>query len=88
MSKLIDWEGKKVCVLGLGIILAVIVGISYQPCDRREINSIIDYIPVNAKIQLINPNPTTEFEEKLRRVSDKVQGINPTDFLMTSHNTA
>lgn len=58
----------------------IILGISYQPCDRREINSIIDNIPANTKIQLINPKPNAEFEGKLRRVSDKVQRINPTDF--------
>ncbi len=57
----------------------IIVGISYQPCDRPEINSIIDDLPANTKIQLIDQKPNTEFEKKLRRVSDKVQTINPTD---------
>lgn len=60
----------------------IIVGISYQPCDRQEINSIIDAIPANTKISLINPKSNAEFEGKLRRVSDTVQRINPNSFFL------
>lgn len=60
----------------------IIVGISYQPCDRQEINSIIDAVPANTKISLINPKSNAEFEGKLRRVSDTVQRINPNSFFL------
>lgn len=59
----------------------IIVGISYQPCDRQEIDSIIDEIPPNTKIQTIDPKPNEELEEKLMRVSDKAKRIDPGDFL-------
>ena len=59
----------------------IIVGISYQLCDRQEIDSIIDEIPPNTKIQKIGPKPNEELEEKLMRVSDKAKRIDPGDFL-------
>lgn len=59
----------------------IIVGISYQLCDRQEVDSVIDAIPTNTKIQLIDPKPNEEFEEKLTRVSDKAKRIDPGDFL-------
>ena len=44
----------------------IIVGISYQPCDRLEIDSIIDEIPPNTAIQLVDPAPNVDLEAKLK----------------------
>ena len=62
----------------------IVIGISYQPCDRQEIDSIIDAIPANTTFLLIDPQSNAEFEGKLRRVSDTVQRINPNDFFLRS----
>jgi hypothetical protein len=35
----------------------VIVGLNYQPCDRREINKIIDALPKEINIHYINRSP-------------------------------
>ena len=59
----------------------VIVGISYQPSDRYEINSIIGEIPADTQIRLVAPNPNAEFERKLREVSDKAERTAPQEFL-------
>lgn len=60
----------------------IIVGISYQLCDRREINSIIDAIPANTRFLSINPKSNAEFDGKLRMVSNTVQEITPDSFFI------
>jgi hypothetical protein len=55
----------------------VIVGISYQPCDRHEVNAIIEKIPKNSEIKLVDLNPNVEFVEKLERTSGRVRIIDP-----------
>lgn len=57
----------------------MIVGISYQECDRKEIDMMISNMH-DVRIQLICPNPNILLEEKLKTVSDNVQRITPVDF--------
>jgi len=59
----------------------IIVGISYQPCDRREIDSILDEIPTHTAIRLVDQRPNAEFETKLTGVSDNAKCIHPIEFL-------
>jgi len=61
----------------------LIVGLSYQPCDRQEINRIIDALPKNIQIQYINRSPKKELQKKLKTISNKAEWIdsnNPRDF--------
>lgn len=58
----------------------IIVGISYQPCDRREIDSILNEIPPHTTIRLVAPKPNVEFEAKLIGVSDNTKRIQPREF--------
>ncbi len=58
----------------------IIVGISYQPCDRREIDSILNEIPPHTAIRLVAPKPNVEFEAKLMGVSDNAKRIQPMGF--------
>jgi len=58
----------------------IIVGISYQPCDRVEIDSILDKISRHAVIRLVDPKPNVKFEAKLMGVSDNAKRIRPEEF--------
>lgn len=53
----------------------IIVGISYQKCDIREIDDIIEAIPRNVAIVLVDPKPNKIFMERLKEVSDKVKVV-------------
>ncbi|MBB1391524.1 hypothetical protein H5185_19200, partial [Shewanella sp. SG44-6] len=44
----------------------VFIGISYFPCDRPEIDAIIESLPKSAQIIVANPNPPAEFMEKIK----------------------
>ncbi len=59
----------------------IIVGISYQPCDRLEVDFIVDAMPSNTAIQLVDPRPDGDLESKLMTVSDKAKSSHPSDFL-------
>jgi len=59
----------------------IIVGISYQPCDRLEIDSVIDAMPPNTTIQLVDLAPNVDLEAKLEMVSGKTKSLHPKDFL-------
>ena len=61
----------------------IIVGLSYQPCDRKEIDSILQEVPSSTQILLVNPTPNPTFETRLREVSRKSRRTKPTDFLRT-----
>lgn len=49
----------------------IIVGISYQPCDRSEIDSIVDAVPMKTAIELIDPVPNVDLVKKLKRIHAK-----------------
>lgn len=59
----------------------IIVGISYQPCDRLEINCIVDAVPINTAIEFIDPMPNVDLVTKLKMIHIKVKAIHPDDFL-------
>lgn len=42
------------------------IGISYLPCDRIEIDRIINTLPVSCKIIIANPYPPEELLEKIK----------------------
>ncbi|WP_369958889.1 hypothetical protein [Pseudomonas benzenivorans] len=44
----------------------IFIGISYFECDRPELDSILDRIPISAQIIVANPNPPQEFMERLK----------------------
>jgi hypothetical protein len=43
----------------------VFVGLSYFPCDRPELNQIIDVLPRHAQIVIANPYPPKDFLSRL-----------------------
>lgn len=59
----------------------IIVGISYQPCDRLEINSIVDAVPINTAIQFIDLMPNVDLVTKLKMIHVKVKAVHPDEFL-------
>lgn len=59
----------------------IIVGISYQPCDRLEIDSIVDAVPMNTPIKLIDPRRKEDLFNKLKMIDPKVKAVRPDDFL-------
>lgn len=42
------------------------IGISYFPCDRDEINRIVDSLPQDCEIIIANPSPSDDFVEKIK----------------------
>lgn len=44
----------------------VFIGVSYFPCDRPEIDNIIDSLPSSAQIIVANPCPPKNFMEKVK----------------------
>lgn len=64
-----------------GISVCVIVGLSYEGCDRREIDLILSFMSRQTKVHLVNPNPNQEFVQKLNRTFDDVSLIAPDEFL-------
>jgi hypothetical protein len=59
----------------------IIVGISYQPCDRLEINSIVDAVPINTTTKLVNLVPNLDLVKKLNMTHVKVKDVHPDEFL-------
>jgi hypothetical protein len=59
----------------------IIVGISYRSCDRQEIDSIINELPRDIKIELVTPTENKKFEKRLREISCKAEKIAPEIFL-------
>ncbi len=58
----------------------IIVGISYQPCDSSEINSIVDAVPKNITIKFINKVRNVDSVKKLKMIHAKVEVVHPDDF--------
>ena len=42
------------------------IGISYFPCDRNEIDRIVDSLPQDCEIIIANPSPPNDFLEKIK----------------------
>ena len=59
----------------------IIAGVSYQPCDRLEINSIVDAVPITAMIQLVDPMPNVDFATELKMIHVKAKAVHPDQFL-------
>ncbi len=59
----------------------IIIGISYQPCDRSEIDSIVDAVPINAEIQFIDPMRNVDLVTKLKMIHVKAKAVHPDEFL-------
>jgi hypothetical protein len=63
----------------------VVVGLSYQECDRPEIDSITRRISPDTTIWLVDPAVGSaqmkDFENALKSVSPKVNALTPDDFL-------
>lgn len=59
----------------------IIVGISYQPCGRPEIDSVVDAVPMNTPIKLIDPRRKEDLFSKLKTIDPKVKTVHPDDFL-------
>jgi len=59
----------------------IVLGLSYHPCDRPEIDSLISQVPPGAEAWLVNPTPNETFENMVKRVTDKVMRVTPHDFL-------
>ena len=58
----------------------VIVGISYTPADRPEIDYFLDRIPRTAILYVVDPNPSTELLEAItRRDLTHVLAVDPPD---------
>lgn len=59
----------------------VIVGLSYWPCDRSEIDFLVNQLPRDCQAYVVNPHPSQEFVELLRaRVSHVCIGDGPPDW--------
>jgi hypothetical protein len=58
----------------------IIVGISYQHCDRQEVNVICKALTANTDIQVIDPTPNKDLISNLKIISNIVKTLSLEEF--------